>query len=106
MEAIQLCHDAKLGGADAVILVPPYYFRLPDESIYAHFEAVARDAGLPVVIYNNPLYTGNNMSPELIGRISNIPGIIASRREAFPGRGRAEASRDRRCPNRLRKNSI
>ncbi|HXZ42765.1 MAG TPA: 4-hydroxy-tetrahydrodipicolinate synthase [Terriglobales bacterium] len=76
MEAIQLCHDAKLGGADAVILVPPYYFRLPDESIYAHFEAVAGSAGLPVVIYNNPLYTGNNMSPELIARISNIPGII------------------------------
>jgi 4-hydroxy-tetrahydrodipicolinate synthase len=76
VEAIQLCQDARAAGADAVILVPPYYFKLPDESIHAHFEAVARDAGLPVVIYNNPLYTGNNMSPELISRISNIPGII------------------------------
>ena len=76
MEAIQLSKDAKAAGADAAILVPPYYFKLPDESIYAHFEAVAKNAGLPVVIYNNPLYTGNNMSPELIARISNIPGII------------------------------
>ena len=76
LEALQLCHDAKEAGADAAILVPPYYFRLPDESIYRHFEAVAKDAGLPVVIYNNPLYTGNNMSPELIARISQIPGII------------------------------
>jgi len=76
LEALQLCHDAKEAGADAAILVPPYYFRLPDESIYRHFEAVAKDAGLPVVIYNNPLYTGNNMSPELIARISQIPGTI------------------------------
>jgi 4-hydroxy-tetrahydrodipicolinate synthase len=76
MEAIQLSKDAKAAGADAAILVPPYYFKLPDESIYAHFEAVVKDAGLPVVIYNNPLYTGNNMSPELIARISSIPGII------------------------------
>jgi 4-hydroxy-tetrahydrodipicolinate synthase len=76
MEAIELCHDAKSSGADAVILVPPFYFKLPEESVYEHFQAVARDAGLPVVIYNNPLYTGNNMSPELIARISKIRGII------------------------------
>jgi 4-hydroxy-tetrahydrodipicolinate synthase len=76
MEAVELCRDAKAGGADAVILVPPYYFKLPDESIYEHFKAVAQNAGLPVVIYNNPLYTGNNMSPELIARISKINGII------------------------------
>lgn len=75
-EAISLCQDAKASGADAAILVPPYYFKLPDESIYAHFRAVAEDARLPVVIYNNPLYTGNNMSPELIARISRISGII------------------------------
>jgi 4-hydroxy-tetrahydrodipicolinate synthase len=75
-ETIQLCHDARAVGADAAILVPPYYFKLTDDSMYAHFEAVAKDAGLPVVIYNNPLYTGNNISPELIERMSNIPGII------------------------------
>jgi 4-hydroxy-tetrahydrodipicolinate synthase len=75
-EAIELCRDAKSSGADAVILVPPFYFKLPEESVYEHFKAVAEDAGLPVVIYNNPLYTGNNMSPELITRISRIRGII------------------------------
>jgi len=76
MEAIELCRDAKAGGADAVILVPPYYFKLPDESIYEHFKVVAQNAALPVVVYNNPLYTGNNISPELIARISKINGII------------------------------
>lgn len=76
MEAVQLCQDAKKGGADAAILVPPYYFGLPDDSILAHFKGVAKSSGIPVVVYNNPLYTGNNMSPALITRIAKIPGII------------------------------
>ena len=76
MEAQLLCRDAKEAGADAVILTPPYYFKLPDESLFRHFKAVAQRAGLPVVVYNNPLYTGNNLSPELITRISKIGGVI------------------------------
>jgi 4-hydroxy-tetrahydrodipicolinate synthase len=76
MEAVQLCADAKKGGADAVILTPPYYFGLPDDSLFAHFRDVAKYSGLPVVVYNNPLYTGNNLSPALISRIAKVPGII------------------------------
>lgn len=76
MEAILLSEDAREVGADAVILTPPYYFKLPDESLFQHFKEVAKNAGLPVVVYNNPLYTGNNLSPELILRISEIDGII------------------------------
>ena len=76
MEAISLSEDAKAVGADAVILTPPYYFKLPDESLFSHFRDVARNVKLPVVVYNNPLYTGNNLSPELIARISKLNGII------------------------------
>jgi 4-hydroxy-tetrahydrodipicolinate synthase len=76
LEAILLCHDAREVGSDAVILTPPYYFKLPDESLFNHYKEIAREAGLPVVVYNNPLYTGNNLSPELIFRISKIKGII------------------------------
>ena len=76
MEAILLCQDAREVGANAVILTPPYYFKLPDESLFQHFKEVAKNAGLPVVVYNNPLYTGNNLSPELITRISKIDGVI------------------------------
>ena len=53
-------------GADAAILTPPFYFRIPDEMLYAHFADVAASAALPVVVYNNPLYTGINLSPALI----------------------------------------
>jgi 4-hydroxy-tetrahydrodipicolinate synthase len=76
MEAILLCQDAKEVGADAVILTPPYYFMLPDESLFTHFKEIAQNAGLPVVVYNNPLYTGNNLSPEILAQISNVDGII------------------------------
>ena len=76
LEAILLGRDAREVGADAVILTPPYYFKLPDESLYNHFKEVAQKVGLPVVVYNNPLYTGNNLSPELIARISKVSGII------------------------------
>lgn len=76
MEAILLSQDAKEVGANAVILTPPFYFKLPDESLLGHFKEIAQYAGLPVVVYNNPLYTGNNLSPELIAQISRIDGII------------------------------
>lgn len=76
MEALLLCQDAKEAGADAVILTPPYYFKLPDESLVSHYTEIAKSAGIPVVVYNNPLYTGNDLSPEVIVRISKINGIV------------------------------
>ncbi len=78
-EAILLSQDAKEVGADAVILTPPYYFKLPDESLFRHFKEVARNVSLPVIVYNNPLYTGNNLSPELFVRLSRIEGIIGAK---------------------------
>jgi 4-hydroxy-tetrahydrodipicolinate synthase len=75
-EAVALSHDARDVGADAVIVTAPYYFPLPEKSLYEHYAAVARDAGLPVVVYNSPLYTGNNLSPDLLVRLLHLPGVI------------------------------
>jgi 4-hydroxy-tetrahydrodipicolinate synthase len=75
-ECLELMQDAKESGADAAILVPPYYFVLNEEAIYAHFEDLAEAKILPVVVYNNPLYTGNPMSPALIARLLRIENII------------------------------
>jgi 4-hydroxy-tetrahydrodipicolinate synthase len=80
-EVLGLCEDAADVGADAVITVPPYYFPLPDAAIAAFFEAVADRSPLPVVVYNNPLYTGNSMRPSLIAEIlchDNIAGLKQS----------------------------
>jgi 4-hydroxy-tetrahydrodipicolinate synthase len=75
-EAIELTRDAAAAGADAAILVPPFYFGIPDDMLYAFFADVARAEVLPVVVYNNPLYTGNNLSPALIGELMEIDGIV------------------------------
>lgn len=80
-EVLTLCTDAASAGADAVITVPPYYFPLPGPAIAAFFEAVADASPLPVFVYNNPLYTGNPMSPALIAELlthDNIVGLKQS----------------------------
>lgn len=75
-ETILLSKDAAEAGADAVIVTPPYYFKLPDESLLEHFRILSENLDIPIVIYNNPLYTGNNLSPALIDRTADIHGVI------------------------------
>jgi 4-hydroxy-tetrahydrodipicolinate synthase len=75
-EAISLSQDAEEAGAEAVIVTAPYYFILPEEALFEHYEAIADATSLPVVLYNNPTYTGNNMSPQLMAKLAPNPGII------------------------------
>lgn len=60
-EVILLSNDAFQAGADAVIVTAPYYFKLPEASLVRHYTTVAANIGCPLVVYNNPLYTGNPM---------------------------------------------
>ena len=76
METILLTKDAAEVGADAAIVTPPFYFILPDSCIYEHFVKLAASVNIPVVVYNNPLYTGNNLQPDLIAKLADIKGII------------------------------
>ncbi len=76
METILLTKDAAEVGANAAIVTPPFYFILPDNCLYEHYERLAASADIPVIIYNNPLYTGNNLRPELIAKLADIDGII------------------------------
>lgn len=75
-ESLQLMGDAKEGGADAAIMVPPYYFGLDDDALFFHFKTLAEANVLPVVVYNNPLYTGNQMSPALLAALMGVNNII------------------------------
>jgi 4-hydroxy-tetrahydrodipicolinate synthase len=76
METILLTKDAAEVGANAAIVTPPFYFTLPDNCLYEHYKRLAASVDIPIVIYNNPLYTGNNLQPELIAKVANIDGII------------------------------
>jgi 4-hydroxy-tetrahydrodipicolinate synthase len=60
---------AREAGADAVLMVPPYYNRPSQEGIFRHFEAIARQAELPVVLYNVPGRTVTDIQPATMARI-------------------------------------
>jgi 4-hydroxy-tetrahydrodipicolinate synthase len=62
--------------------VPPFYFPLPDDMLHRFFEDVAGADVLPVVVYNNPLYTGNPMSPQLIASLMDVDGIVGLKQSA------------------------
>jgi 4-hydroxy-tetrahydrodipicolinate synthase len=75
-EALALTDDAAAVGADAAILVPPFYFGIPAESIYGFFADLAGAGTLPIVVYNNPLYTGNALEPGLIAELMRLDNVI------------------------------
>lgn len=76
IETIALSKDAEEAGADAVIVTAPYYFPLPEMALLGHYRELASAIGIPVVLYNNPLYTGNNLSPGLVGKLADTDGVI------------------------------
>jgi 4-hydroxy-tetrahydrodipicolinate synthase len=75
-EVIILSNEAHEAGADAVIITAPYYFKLSDASLIEHYTTVAANVGCPVIVYNNPLYTGNPMSPQVLAKLMSVKNII------------------------------
>ncbi len=76
-ESIELTAAAKALGADAALLISPYYNKPTQEGIYQHYKAVADAVHLPQVIYNVPGRTNSNILPETVGRLSHVSNIIA-----------------------------
>lgn len=75
-EACSLTRFAAERGADAALLISPYYNKPTQDGHVAHYKAVAEAAGLPLVVYNIPGRTGVNMLPETIARMAEIPNIV------------------------------
>jgi 4-hydroxy-tetrahydrodipicolinate synthase len=76
-EAVRLTRFAKKAGADAALMVAPYYNKPTQEGFYQHFKAVADAVDLPIVLYNIPGRTAKNIEPETIARIAEIPSVVA-----------------------------
>jgi 4-hydroxy-tetrahydrodipicolinate synthase len=75
-EAIHQTQEAEAAGADACLLVTPYYNRPTQEGLYRHFEAIAAATTVPIVLYNVPPRTGCDLLPETVGRLASIEGIV------------------------------
>jgi 4-hydroxy-tetrahydrodipicolinate synthase len=73
---IENCRRAKEAGAQAALVVTPYYNKPQQQGLFLHFEAVAQKGGLPVCLYNVPSRTSVDLSAETVGRLSKVPGII------------------------------
>lgn len=75
-EAIKLTESAKESGADAALVVVPYYNRPTQEGMYQHFKAIATAVDLPIILYNVPGRTVADMSNETILRLAAIDNIV------------------------------
>jgi 4-hydroxy-tetrahydrodipicolinate synthase len=75
-EAIELTAAAKAAGADAALLVTPYYNKPPQEGLYRHYKAIAEAVDIPIILYNVPGRTGVDMLPETVARLAPIPNIV------------------------------
>jgi len=75
-EAIELTRHAKQAGADAAMLVVPYYNKPTQEGLFQHFKAVAEAVDIPILLYNVPPRTGGDMQVETVVRLSQVKNII------------------------------
>jgi 2-dehydro-3-deoxy-D-pentonate aldolase len=78
-EAVELARHAEGAGADAVLAVSPFYWKVGEEALFNHFSSVAGSVDIPVMLYNLPMLTGIDLSPSLVARVagecSNVVGI-------------------------------
>lgn len=66
---------AEQAGADAVMIIPMSYWKLTDDEIVTHYDAVANKISIPIMAYNNPATSGVDMSPALLKRLLEIPNV-------------------------------
>ncbi|MCA1717495.1 MAG: dihydrodipicolinate synthase family protein, partial [Actinobacteria bacterium] len=86
-EMVELASHAEGVGADAVLVVSPFYWKIGEEALFRHFAAVAGSVNIPVLVYNLPMLTGIDLSPSLIVRIAaecpNVSGLKDTVTEYF-----------------------
>ncbi len=76
IEAVALARHAEMSGADAVLVVTPYYNKPTQEGLYQHFKAINDAIGIPIIIYNIPPRSVVDMSVDTMKRLSELPNIV------------------------------
>lgn len=76
-ETISLSLHAKSMGADGVVVINPYYYKLTEESLFQHYSEIAENVDLPIILYNYPELTGQDLAPDFVLRLVNkYPNIV------------------------------
>jgi 4-hydroxy-tetrahydrodipicolinate synthase len=75
-EAIELVAHAKAVGADAALVVTPYYNRPSQEGLFRHYSAINDAVQLPIIVYNVPSRTSGDISNETLARLAVLPNIV------------------------------
>ncbi len=75
-EAIDLSRAAMSAGADACLLVTPYYNKPTQEGLYLHYKAISDAVAIPHILYNVPSRTACDLLPETVARLATIPNIV------------------------------
>lgn len=88
-EALELTESAKESGADACLLVTPYYNKPTQEGLFRHFEHIAKRVAIPQLLYNVPARTAVDMQPETVLRLAELDNIVGIK-EATGDMARAE----------------
>ena len=76
-DAVAMSKYAESVGADALLLVTPYYNKTTQKGLIAHFSKIAESVNIPIILYNVPSRTGLNIEPETCLELSKIPNIVA-----------------------------
>ncbi|MBI5826726.1 MAG: 4-hydroxy-tetrahydrodipicolinate synthase [Deltaproteobacteria bacterium] len=75
-ETVMLTKHAQKAGADAALLITPYYNKPTQQGLFEHYKKVASEVSIPLILYNVPGRTGVNMLPETVARLSEIKNIV------------------------------
>jgi len=78
-EALELTENAKAAGADACLLVTPYYNKPTQEGLYQHFKKIADSVDIPIILYNVPGRTSVDMTAATTARLSEVANIIGTK---------------------------
>jgi len=77
-EACRYVRDCEALGADGFMLMPAMVYKTPDPAeTMAHFRSVAKATGLPIMVYNNPISYGNDITPEMFAKLSDVKNFVA-----------------------------
>ena len=75
-EALELTRFAKEAGADAALVITPYYNKPPQEGLFRHYSYLAKEVDFPIIIYNVPSRTGVDILPHTIARLAGLSQIV------------------------------